>query len=128
LECLNADSGVGKAFSIAKEAWKPMAVLKLPMPLLNMANAPLAVFWKPVVLNKSAPVPVAVFSSAVFNASVPAPMPVIEVAGCKIPERQATYRCIEPPAGEVKKSVLSFGCVPARIPSIRWRHHCQRFW
>jgi hypothetical protein len=73
-----------------------MAVLKLPVSLLNRAKAPLAVFWVPVslsssaavplavfsvpvVLKKSAAAPVAVFESAVLRSSAPAPTAVLKL-------------------------------------------------
>src|SRR5438874_12212452 len=122
-----------------------MAVLKLPIPLLNRAKAPLAVFWKPVVLdsraavplavfsvpvvlNKSAAAPVAVFESAVLRSSAPAPTAGVEAASGDAKQRKRTKRCVPTARSESLKGVVPRSSGEVGIAPRGWRADRLRSW
>jgi hypothetical protein len=69
--------GIPKTSRVIHEAQSTDGYVGTSSVFERRANAPVAVLLEPVVLLRSAPAPIPVFESALFNASVPAPAPVL---------------------------------------------------
>jgi hypothetical protein len=102
---------------LCSSARSPKAELSLPVELKISANPPWAVFAAPVVLSKSAPAPVAVFSSPLFNASVPAPTPVLKLAVVSVYSDRQPSAVSKPPVVRLKRAWWPSAVLPLYVPS-----------